>query len=189
MIIITILIIVLAAIAIAVGLWLTLTRHNPEVDVTSGADYILAWKERTTIDTRLGTVTGLSNGRVHAFLGLRYAQPPTGDRRFLAPVAVTPGQGTYGATAFPMTAMQSGGGLEKAASSQMSEDCLFLNIFTPSTEGAHRPVLFWIHGGAFIEGSASGYDGSTLAEQGDADLGLKAQDRSIPGRRRSGAMG
>jgi para-nitrobenzyl esterase len=166
-IIITTLIIVLIVIAIAVGLWLTIFRHNPEIDLTSGTDYILEWKERTTIDTRLGKVTGLSNGRAHAFLGLRYAQPPTGDRRFLAPVGVLPWEGTYDATAFPIVAMQSGAGLEKVTSPQMSEDCLFLNIFTPSPGGANRPVLLWIHGGSFIEGSANGYDGSVLAEQGD----------------------
>jgi para-nitrobenzyl esterase len=167
MIIITTLIIVLIVIAIAVGLWLTIFRHNPEIDLTSGTDYILEWKERTTIDTRLGKVTGLRNGRAHAFLGLRYAQPPTGDRRFLAPVGVLPWEGTYDATAFPIVAMQSGAGLEKVTSPQMSEDCLFLNIFTPSPGGANRPVLLWIHGGSFIEGSANGYDGSVLAEQGD----------------------
>ncbi len=49
----------------------------------------------------------------------------------------------------------------------MSEDSLYLNIFTPSTNGATRPVLFWIHGGSYVEGSANGYDGSVLAEQGD----------------------
>ena len=48
-----------------------------------------------------------------------------------------------------------------------SEDCLFLNIVTPAVEGGHRPVLFWIHGGAFVMGSANEYDGSMLAAQGD----------------------
>jgi para-nitrobenzyl esterase len=165
--VIIILIIVLIVIGAAVGIWRSLSAFSPVLDVTSGTDYILDWKERTTIDTRLGTVTGLSNGRVHAFLGLRYGQPPTGDRRFLPPVAAMPWQGTYDATAFPLIAMQSGAGLEKATSSQMSEDCLFLNIFTPSRSGTDRPVLFWIHGGSFMEGSANGYDGSVLAEQGD----------------------
>lgn len=168
MAVILILIIVLIVLAVAVGYWWSFGGYNPIVDVTSGTDYILAWKERTTIDTRLGTVTGLSNGRVHAFLGLRYAQPPTGDRRFLPPEATLPWEGTYDATAFPRIATQNADTpLEDGDPSQISEDCLFLNIFAPSTEGANRPVLFWIHGGAFIEGSANGYDGSVLAEQGD----------------------
>ncbi len=161
-------VIALIVIVIALGLWLALIRHNPEIDVTSSRDHILKWQERKTIETRLGTVTGLGNGRVHAFLGLRYAQPPSGERRFLRPLAVTPWRGTFDATSFPRIAWQSADTpLEERDLSQMSEDSLFLNIFTPATEGANRPVLFWIHGGGFVEGSANGYDGSVLAEQGD----------------------
>ena len=50
-----------------------------------------------------------------------------------------------------------------------SEDCLYLNIFTPAPDGARRPVLFWIHGGGFIVGSGSGplYDGKVFVERGD----------------------
>lgn len=147
----------------ACGLWLPLKGQNSELDLLFSTNHLLELEERKTIDTRLGTVTGLSNNRVHAFLGLRYAQPPTGVRRFHPPVTAAPWEGTYDATSFPPVAMQSQG----VDSSQMSEDCLFLNVFTPSTEGTHRPVLFWIHGGSFTGGSANGYDGSVLAEQGD----------------------
>ncbi len=151
----------------ACGLWLPLNGQNSELDLLFSTNHLLELEERKTIDTRSGTVTGLSNGRVIAFLGLRYAEPPTGVRRFHPPVTAAPWEGTYDATSFPPVAMQSQGGLEVVDSSQMSEDCLFLNVFTPSTEGAHRPVLFWIHGGSFTGGSANGYDGSVLAEQGD----------------------
>jgi para-nitrobenzyl esterase len=151
----------------ACGLWLPLKGQNSELDLLFSTNHLLELEERKTIDTRLGNVTGLSNGRVIAFLGLRYAEPPTGVRRFYPPVTAAPWEGTYDATSFSPVAMQSQGGLEVVDSSQMSEDCLFLNVFTPSTEGAHRPVLFWIHGGSFTGGSANGYDGSVLAEQGD----------------------
>lgn len=76
-----------AVVVAALGLWWGHRRDEPIPDRPSGTDYILQWSQRTTIESGLGTVTGLSNGRVHAFLGLRYEQPPTGDRRFLAPVA------------------------------------------------------------------------------------------------------
>lgn len=163
LLVIIILTIVLIVIAISVGLWLSLAGFNPEINVTSGTDHILEWKERTTTDTRLGTVTGLSNGRVNAFLGLRYAQPPTGERRFLPPVASLPWEGTHEATVFPSIAMQEG----DATVSKMSEDCLFLNIYTPANKGNPRPVLFWIHGGGLKNGSGNDNDGSVLAEQGD----------------------
>jgi para-nitrobenzyl esterase len=160
--------VVVAIVVVALGLWWALRSDDSKLDRTSGTDYILAWKQRTTIDTRLGTVSGLSNGRVHAFLGMPYAQPPTADSRFLPPVAVEPWSGTHDATAFPRIPMQEVGSLEGAEFSQMSEDSLFLNIFTPSVDGANRPVLLWIHGGSFMTGSANGYNGSVLAEQGDA---------------------
>ena len=80
--------VVVAIVVVALGLWWALRSDDSKLDRTSGTDYILAWKQRTTIDTRLGTVSGLSNGRVHAFLGMPYAQPPTADSRFLPPVAV-----------------------------------------------------------------------------------------------------
>ncbi|PCI75965.1 MAG: hypothetical protein COB20_11780 [SAR86 cluster bacterium] len=157
-----------AVIVIVAGLGTIFFSSGGGVTLSSTTDHILGWEDRTTIDTRLGTVTGLSNGRVHAFLGLRYAMPPTGERRFLAPVAAGSWDGTFDATVFPKMGMQSVESLfEPRSLPQMSEDSLFLNVFTPSTEGSNRPVLFWIHGGSFIEGSANSYDGSVLAEQGD----------------------
>ena len=63
---------------------------------------------------------------------------------------------------------QDGGGVLGARDpAMMSEDSLFLNIFTPSADDATRPVLLWIHGGSYYEGSANEFDGSVLAEQGD----------------------
>ena len=159
---------VAALILVILGLGLVISRPNFDFDVTSSTNHILDWGYKTTIDSRLGEITGLSNGRTHAFLGIRYALPPTGERRFLSAVAAGPWQGTYEATSFPNIAMQSESSpLEDTSSFQMSEDSLFLNVFTPSAEGGNRPVLLWIHGGSFTGGSANTYDGSVLAEQGD----------------------
>lgn len=122
-----------------------------------------------TITTRLGKITGIDDGKVRTFLGVRYAEPPIGERRFLPPVAVSPWQGTFDAATHPNRAIQApqAGILGPGPPGETDEDCLFLNIVTPSVDGNHRPVLFWIHGGAFTMGSANEYDGTVLAEQGD----------------------
>ena len=56
-----------------------------------------------------------------------------------------------------------------AAGSRQSQDCLYLNVWTPKCDGARRPVMVWIHGGAFIlgSGSTSLYSGERLATRGD----------------------
>ncbi|GJL65165.1 MAG: carboxylesterase [Nitrospirales bacterium] len=150
------------------GATLVLIQPSFESDLTSSTAQILDWENTVTLETELGRITGLSNGRANAFLAVRYGQPPTGERRFLPAVAAQAWQGNYNATSFPNIAMQSDvTPLEDNSSFNMSEDSLFLNIFTPATAGENRPVLFWIHGGSFTGGSANTYDGSVLAEQGD----------------------
>lgn len=121
------------------------------------------------IDTKLGKIAGLQNGNVLVFRGIRYGEPPTGNRRFLPPVAASGWEGTLAATGFPNRAMQRPAPAELGPSpaGEQNEDCLFLNIYTPSVEGNHRPVLVWIHGGGLKAGSGNDNDGSVLAEQGD----------------------
>jgi len=133
-----------------------------------------AAEDPVTIETRLGNITGLQDNGVVHFRGVRYAEPPTGDRRFLPPVAAVPWTGVYDATSFAPRCVQSPSALGVVGneSGGMNEDCLFLNIVTPSSatnaaDERRRPVLFWIHGGAYVEGSANDYDGSVLAAQGD----------------------
>jgi len=126
----------------------------------------------TTLATRLGKVRGLNDNRVQTFLGVPYAEPPIAERRFKAPLMTSGWDGTRDATQFPNRAMQPDSSINLSAFKQpiageVSEDCLYLNIVTPSTTGNPRPVLFWIHGGAFVTGSANEYDGSVLADQGD----------------------
>jgi para-nitrobenzyl esterase len=125
----------------------------------------------TTIKTRLGTIQGISNNNVDVFRGIRFAEPPVGTRRFRSPVAAEPWKGTFDATGWGNRSLQAPPqqpGLPEQG--ELSEDCLFLTIYAPasaSTREATRPVLVWIHGGAFIMGSGNGYDGSELANQGD----------------------
>lgn len=166
--IIAAMVIVAIAVLVAVAYWWFFQRNSIQFSTTDGMSYILDWEERHTLDTRLGSVVGLGNGRIQAYLGVPYAEPPVGNRRFLPPVAKRPWEGLHDATAFPMTAWQDfSGPLSIRDPTGMSEDCLFLNVFTPSADENARPVLLWIHGGSYFEGSANEYDGSVLAEQGD----------------------
>ena len=131
------------------------------------------WDKTEPINTRLGPVVGLKNttnaGQILAFLGIRYGQPPVGNNRFKPAQASLPWDETYFATRFPNSPIQveADAMTREPNSSEKSEDCLFLSVYTPSIDGSHRPVLFWIHGGAFLYGTGNGYPGHVLAQQGD----------------------
>ena len=120
------------------------------------------------IQTAQGKVKGSLDGAVRVFLGLPFAAPPVGDNRFKPPRPAASWNGVREANAYGPQCPQfnQGSGLfdEKA-----SEDCLTLNVWSPAAKGAPRPVMVWIHGGAFILGSGSEptYQGRNLAEAGD----------------------
>jgi para-nitrobenzyl esterase len=125
--------------------------------------------QMATLNTRLGNITGSEKGDIQVFRGIRYAQAPVGDLRFMAPRQTGPWQGTLDATKFGNRSIQGESApiFGPAKPDEPDEDCLFLNIYTPGTGGEPRPVLFWIHGGAYVQGSGNDYDGSVLAAQGD----------------------
>ena len=124
-----------------------------------------------TIDLGTATITGtiVGSGAVRAFLGIRFADPPTGAGRFQAPRPCTP-QGEIDATAFGPSAPQlPGAGMVPGDTTPtaMDEDCLFLNVWAPSAPGPH-PVLVWFYGGGFLGGSTADptIDGARLAAGG-----------------------
>jgi len=124
--------------------------------------FLRAVAATVTVTTPLGDVHGKldDQGKVSSFKGIPFAKAPVGALRFADPEPWTHGYGPGGLDA---TAFRS----KCACSAQEgSEDCLFLNIYTPSAQPSaaeSRPVLFFIHGGAFILGSSSDYDGTVLA--------------------------
>ena len=113
-------------------------------------------------------------GRVRVYRGIPYAAPPVGDLRWRPPQPVEPWEGVREATRFASQCWQGDGASPDYAFLQMnprsnrSEDCLYLNIWSPPPSDALRPVMVWIHGGSFLGGSASdlGYQGANLARQG-----------------------
>ena len=125
----------------------------------------------TLVRTRQGLVRGARSDDVELFFGIRYAAPPVGALRFRAPQPSSPWSGEYDATRYANRAMQAEPYcpelLGPMGAGSPSEDCLFLNIFTPAADGGGRPVLVWIHGGGLIAGGANDFDGRNLARQGD----------------------
>jgi len=85
------------------------------------------------------------------FLGIPYAAPPVGPLRWKAPAPVSPWDGVRDATLHPDLCLQKP--YEKPKALEGSEDCLYLNVYTRSlSPGAKKPVVVWLHGGAFIFG-------------------------------------
>jgi para-nitrobenzyl esterase len=132
------------------------------------------------VETSSGTIRGSIIEGVAAFKSIPYAAPPTGALRFLPPRGVEPWTGIRDAMAYAGRAPQAG--LRAATRPELetfsgtpdtspdSEDCLTLHVWTPSvTDGGGRPVMVWLHGGAFSYGSANSerLRGSRLAKRGD----------------------
>jgi len=124
----------------------------------------------TPVGTTTGTYQGLKNFQelpgdptsgVNVFLGVRYGQAPVGTLRWKPPQAPNPGQGSIVAGAIGNTCVQ--------GRPTDSEDCLFLNVYTPSTANAKSklPVFVWIHGGALVGGAGSDYDPSVMVADND----------------------
>ncbi|MGE4605796.1 MAG: carboxylesterase/lipase family protein, partial [Myxococcota bacterium] len=103
------------------------------------------------------------------FLGIPFAKPPVGELRFRAPEPPDPWSGVLEASGFRRSAPQGESALPGMSVGETSEDCLYLNVFSPQAGTGARPVLFWVHGGGFTAGSASQdlYDGGPLATRGD----------------------
>ena len=107
-----------------------------------------------------------AGGRSHyEFLGIPFARPPTGRLRFRDPLPVQPWQEIFEASQDGPPCLQPDTGFEFGDLSNMSEDCLTLNIFTTSPHHQNRPVMFWIHGGGFTSGSKDLYRMRELIEE------------------------
>ena len=131
------------------------------------------------LDTPDGRVRGVRAGGVDRFTGVPYGAPPVGPRRFAAPERVRPWHGVRDATGPRTRAVQVvPRGLRTATrlapGRRHGEDCLDVEVVAPLGAAAGvaagapgRPVLVWVHGGAYRSGSGADYDGAPLALLGD----------------------
>ena len=112
--------------------------------------------------TRYGRVRGLREDGVLVFRGIRYGAD-TASRRFRRALPPQPWSGVADATRYGAAAPQT------KADEPTSEDCLFLNVWTPALDAGRRPVMVYLHGGAHSHGSGSDplYDGTRLVRRGD----------------------
>jgi len=109
------------------------------------------------VETECGELEGVYERNLYTFKGVPYAAPPVGELRWLPPQPAVAWAGIRPATAYGAIAPQDTSVLPVLPSGPeaQSEDCLFLNIFSPGLDNAKRPVMVWIHGGAFSIGSGS----------------------------------
>ncbi|WP_333649411.1 carboxylesterase/lipase family protein [Candidatus Binatus sp.] len=126
-----------------------------------------------TVSIHQGKLEGDEQGGLLVFKGVPFAAPPVGARRWLAPEKLESWTGLRDARRFGAVSHQNQVMLSALSAmvvgGEQSEDCLSLNVWTPTLDGKRRPVMVWIHGGAFTIGSGSQplYDGSVLARRGD----------------------
>ncbi|XP_073687509.1 uncharacterized protein ces2b isoform X3 [Garra rufa] len=144
---------------------------------------IKEWKEGPVVQTKLGSLRGAfltAKGKdtiIKSYLGVPFAKPPVGPLRLARPQPAEKWDGVRDATKQPPMCVQDrqisvveleilGMAVEVP---EVSEDCLYLNIYTPVKPGedSKLPVMVWIHGGGLVLGSASVYDGSVLSAYQD----------------------
>ena len=124
-----------------------------------------------TVHIEGGEVSGVVDRGIRVFKGIPYAAPPVGPLRWKPPQRVVAWTGVRDAAEFGAECPQTpypGSSIYVRPAQPQSEDCLFVNVWTPAKSGAKHPVLVWIHGGALTRGSSISdtRDGVPLAKKG-----------------------
>ncbi len=136
----------------------------------------LARTTRAVVSTRSGALRGVVHRAYRVFQGIPYAAPPIGPLRWRPPEPAAHWKGIRDATRpgspcaqRPLTVLPGGKAILPGASNltgSTSEDCLYLNVWTPARHAHPRPVFVWFHGGDNIFGAGTDYDGSKLTVEG-----------------------
>ncbi|KAG6830002.1 hypothetical protein H0H92_002693 [Tricholoma furcatifolium] len=158
---------------------ITLTRLAITLSITAG------FSAAQIVNLGYATYQGTFNATTGntAFLGIRYAAPPSGNLRWVAPQTPQAVAGIIQADAQPPGCPQAGTGVaatdpfrqnvQTRAAAEDPEDCLFLNVVTPQMPGADvksKPVVVWIHGGGYVAGDAAMFDGNDLVSEANGGV-------------------
>lgn len=124
------------------------------------------------VKTRCGLLDGTEERGAHAFLGIPYAKPPVGDRRWRAPEPLDESDDVVSCKSMGYTARQVIDEVEPASLREQSEDCLTLNVWVRDLDSSSKPVMVYIHGGAYFSGGSSDplYNGAAFARNHDVVL-------------------
>jgi para-nitrobenzyl esterase len=149
-----------ATIAVALTTLATLTATQP---ASAAGDAREQAANGSVVQTADGAVRGISRTRYDAWLGIPYAAPPVGDRRWKAPQPAAQWSGVRDGTHFGDRCVQGTGWDPGYEANTLTEDCLYLNVYVPhSNWNGHRPrnrpVFVWIHGGGFTGGAGQDTD-------------------------------
>ena len=129
----------------------------------------VAMAAEPTVRTTDGSVQGFVRNGVSTFLGIPYAAPPAGEQRWQPPQPVAAWTQTLNAKKFANTCPQITELGVFSGPVSLTEDCLYLNVFTPhDAHGKKLPVLVWIHGGGLFDGESNDYDATALVKGGPA---------------------
>jgi para-nitrobenzyl esterase len=126
----------------------------------------------TDVTTKYGIVRGAEEQDLIVWRGIPYAASPVGEFRFLPPQPLECWEGIRDATKFSAIPFQHNDTLLGEPTEAMSEDCLYLDIWSLKSDKKKRPVMVWIYGGGFCSGnsSQSWYDGDMFARNGNVVL-------------------
>ena len=145
--------------------------HRVLVAGVAGAALLLSQGARAAeapqVTLAQGKLTGIADGSVARYLGVRYGQAPVGDLRWKPPVPVAPAAASADATKPGAACAQ---GPSPWGSPSTSEDCLFLNITVPAGPAGfwqRKPVMVFFHGGGFTGGAGAVYDPAALVAEND----------------------
>jgi len=147
----------------------TMKPPTTVVSLSDSSDSSTPGSDPTVVKTDTGYISGLQENGLRVYLGIPFAAPPTGDLRWKPPAPVTPWEGVKEAKAFSANPPQPPSGSPVPVS--MSEDCLYLNVWTPAKSADEKlPVMVFFYGGAFAQvapfDTIALYNGTTLAQKG-----------------------